>query len=47
MGEDMLASYIVGLCRSWEDYRNANYREKWNEYYRISVSYTHLRAHET
>jgi len=34
-GDDMLARYICGLVGPWEDYRNANYREKWDEYYRI------------
>ena len=32
---DPLAGWIVSKVRDWEDYRNTNFRAKWNEYYRL------------
>ena len=32
---DPLAGWIVSKVRDWEDYRNTNFRTKWNEYYRL------------
>tara|TARA_R100001082_G_scaffold90419_1_gene56901 strand:+ start:1517 stop:3490 length:1974 start_codon:yes stop_codon:yes gene_type:complete len=33
--KDPLVGWIVDKVRDWEDYRNTNFREKWNEYYRL------------
>ena len=33
--QDPLAGWVVSKVRDWEDYRNTNFRAKWNEYYRL------------
>ncbi len=35
LGDDMLARWVVEKVDYWEEYRNTNYAEKWDEYYRI------------
>lgn len=35
LGEDMLARWINERVDYWEQYRNTNYMQKWDEYYRI------------
>ena len=30
-----LASWVMNKVEEWEDHRNTNYMEKWDEYYRI------------
>ena len=33
--EDMLVSWVVDRCTPWADHRDTNYKDKWEEYYRI------------
>ena len=33
--KDPLVGWVVDKVRDWEDYRNTNFRAKWNEYYRL------------
>ena len=33
--EKALVSWVMGRVRPWEDYRNSNFKEKWDEYYRL------------
>ena len=33
--KDPLVGWVVDKVRDWEDYRNTNYKDKWNEYYRL------------
>ena len=33
--QDPLAGWVASKVRDWEDYRNTNFRAKWNEYYRL------------
>jgi hypothetical protein len=33
--ESSLVSWVMTRVKDWEDYRNTNFREKWNEYYRL------------
>lgn len=35
LGEDQLASWIMERVDYWEEWRNTNYLQKWDEYYRI------------
>ena len=30
-----LSSWVIGRVTQWEDHRNVNYLEKWDEYYRL------------
>ena len=33
--KDPFVGWVVDKVRDWEDYRNTNFRAKWNEYYRL------------
>lgn len=34
-GRDPLVAWVIGHCEGWEDYRDNNYKDKWDEYYRL------------
>ena len=33
--QSSLSSWVMGRVEQWEEHRNTNYLEKWDEYYRI------------
>lgn len=33
--ESKLVSWVLGKTRTWEDYRDTNFKDKWDEYYRL------------
>lgn len=33
--DDALVSWVMERVKAWEDHRDQNYKEKWNEYYRL------------
>lgn len=33
--QDPLVSWIVEQCETWEQFRDSNYKERWEEYYRL------------
>ena len=35
MGEDLLVSWVIDRVNEWERFRNSNYMQLWDEYYRI------------